>query len=89
MKTVIVSLFLLAIIALTSAQVNLYLFSKSIGGYNEVQSDKLQSLMNDVNFVKSEEIARKFYLETRHENLGRVLKVYEQVVAGINYKMIF
>lgn len=39
--------------------------------------------------MRSEEVARKFYKDTRHGNLGQLHKVYQQVVAGVNYRMVF
>lgn len=49
----------------------------------------LSSLKAQESFVRSEELARKAYQETRHGNLGQLFKVYQQVVAGVNYRMVF
>ncbi len=49
----------------------------------------LSSLRNEGSFVRSEEHARKAYQEAHHATLGQLWKVYEQVVAGVNYRMVF
>jgi hypothetical protein len=60
-----------------------------VGGYSEVQEDQLASIRAEDDFIKSEEAARKKYAKDYSENLGQLVKVYKQVVAGMNYKMIF
>lgn len=89
MKTIFVGLFLLSIIVLSSAQVIQGSKLQAVGGYSEVRQDMLSSLRGEQSFVRSEELARKAYQETRHGNLGQLHKVYQQVVAGVNYKMVF
>lgn len=60
-----------------------------VGGYTEVHEDQLASVRAEDGFIKSEEAARKKYAEDHNENLGQLVKVYQQVVAGMNYKMVF
>lgn len=60
-----------------------------VGGYTEVHEDQLTSIRSEDGFIKSEEAARKKFAEEHSENLGQLVKVYQQVVAGMNYKMIF
>lgn len=62
---------------------------KMVGGYSEVKEEQLSALRGDDSFLRSEEAARKFYKEKHTENLGQLVKVYQQVVAGMNYKLIF
>ena len=60
-----------------------------VGGFSEVHEDQLTSLRSDEGFVRSEEAARKHFAEQNSESLGQLVKVYQQVVAGMNYKMVF
>ena len=60
-----------------------------VGGYSEVHQDQLSALRSDDGFLKSEEAARKAFAEKHTETLGQLVKVYQQVVAGMNYKMVF
>ncbi len=60
-----------------------------VGGYTEIHQDQLASIRSEQSFIKSEEAARKKFADEHHENLGQLVKVYQQVVAGMNYKMVF
>ncbi len=60
-----------------------------VGGFTEVHDDQLSALRKDDSFLRSEEVARKAYAKRNSGNLGQLVKVYQQVVAGMNYKLIF
>lgn len=49
----------------------------------------LSALRGEETFIRSEEAARKAYQEAHKAVLGQLWKVYQQIVAGINYRMIF
>lgn len=47
-----------------------------VGAYSEVRPEMFSALREEESFVRSEELARKAFLETRHRKLGRLCKVY-------------
>lgn len=49
----------------------------------------LASIQNDATFANVEKLARETYRSENNGELGALLSVAQQVVSGINYKMIF
>lgn len=60
-----------------------------VGGFSQVDQAQIANLRNDPMLSKAEEEARKAYRERNNGELGNMVELYQQVVAGINYKMIF
>ena len=61
-----------------------------VGGYRTVDDKTLLARQqNDQNLMKVEKAARDAYRAKNNGELGNLIKVSEQVVAGINYKMVF
>ena len=60
-----------------------------VGGYQDVDDSALTQLQNDENFNRAETLAREAFRAERNEELGELISVREQVVAGVNYKMTF
>lgn len=89
MKTIFVGLFLLSLIVFSTAQVTRYSKLQAVGAYSEVKQEMFSSLRGEECFVRSQDLARKVYKDTRHGVLGQLVKVYQQVVAGVNYRMVF
>lgn len=46
-------------------------------------------MQNDANFERVQKIARDAYRSENNGELGNLISVSQQVVSGINYKMIF
>jgi len=59
------------------------------GGYHSVTPKELLNLQNDVDFIKSVEVARQGFSAEENGTLGKLVSVQTQVVAGMNYKMTF
>ena len=60
-----------------------------VGGYKDVDDGAIGELRNDANFNRAETMAREAFRSERNEELGQLIRVREQVVAGVNYKMVF
>lgn len=60
-----------------------------MGGYKTVPPEALSELLNSEMFKMAENAARKEFSEKQNVELGSVVAVKEQVVAGMNYKMTF
>ncbi len=46
-------------------------------------------MRGDFAFSRSESEARRAYREAHHAELGQLVKVFQQVVAGMTYRMVF
>ena len=61
-----------------------------LGGYSDVDPQALTKLQqNDAIFSKAETTARDAFRSQNNGELGNLISVSQQVVAGINYKMVF
>lgn len=46
-------------------------------------------MKNDASFAKAEKLAREAFGAENNGELGQLLSVSQQVVSGVNYKMVF
>lgn len=60
-----------------------------MGGYTEVNPQELSQMSNDANFASVQKLAREAYRAENNGELGNLISVSQQVVSGINYKMVF
>lgn len=60
-----------------------------VGGFRKADEATLANAKNDAMLTKAEQVARDYYRAQNNGELGALVELYEQVVAGINYKMIF
>ncbi len=49
----------------------------------------LSQMQNDATFSRAQTMAREAYRSESNGELGTLISVSQQVVAGINYKMVF
>jgi hypothetical protein len=54
-----------------------------------VEPEGLVQMQNDANFAKAEKTARDAFGAENNGELGQLLSVSQQVVSGVNYKMVF
>lgn len=59
------------------------------GGFSPVDNSDLPSLANNDIYRTAEQEARQVFSEKHNSQLGAVVAVQQQVVAGINYKITF
>jgi len=64
-------------------------FTQFVGGYKAVPESALQDLINSDMFKQAEAEARKEFSLKENAELGHIIGVKEQIVAGINYKITF
>lgn len=60
-----------------------------VGGYKFVPEGAMQELLQSDMFQKAESEARHEFASKENIELGRIVGVKEQVVAGMNYKITF
>jgi hypothetical protein len=60
-----------------------------VGGFKVVPEGAMQQLLDSDMFKKAEMEARKEFSQKNDIELGRIVGVKEQVVAGMNYKITF
>lgn len=60
-----------------------------VGGFKQVEASALLELQQDDSFASAENAARQAYRSERNAELGALVSVSEQVVSGMNYRMIF
>lgn len=46
-------------------------------------------MQNDANFARAQKLAREAYSAEHNGELGQLVSVSQQVVSGVNYRMIF
>lgn len=59
------------------------------GGYKAVSAKDLLNLQNDEMFARAYMLARKDLEQKTNGKVGKLVAVSTQVVAGVNYQMIF
>jgi hypothetical protein len=59
------------------------------GGYRPVTAKDTLNLQNDETFLHAFRLARTTFEEKTNGKIGKLVAVSTQVVAGVNYKMVF
>lgn len=59
------------------------------GGFTPVESSEIPTLIHNDVYQAAETKAREVFQEKHNANLGTVVAVQQQMVAGINYKITF
>lgn len=83
MAKAIVMTFLLLALATLSMQQTL------VGGYQDISTEHVLQLTQNEEFAKVEKFARDYFRENQNGELGELIKVSTQVVAGTNYRLTF
>lgn len=60
-----------------------------VGGYKKKEQAEVANFETNLVLASAIEAARVEFRSKNNGELGNVIEVYEQVVAGLNYKMIF